>query len=103
MTGKELFIADTTITIKDTETSPIKEGMVEKLDEMLNEYGITHFFTLPIDSTDGIANNDEDCLNLWYDKKDELKVELIYALWGITTRHTEEWRIRKALARIGAA
>lgn len=97
MTSRTLFVADTTKTIKDTDKHPVTEEMIEKLDAMLNEYGITHFFTLPINSTDGIANNDEDYLNVFYDSKDSLSFNLVYALWCKVTKRVEDELIYKAL------
>ena len=98
----DLFIADRTQTIKDTEKHPIKEGMIEKLDEMLTANGIQHFFTLPIDATDGIANNDDDCLNLFYDSKDETVFFLTYALWTKMYRGTDDKTIKKAMQKFVA-
>lgn len=95
-----LFIADRTKVIKDTDNYPINEGMIEKLDEMLTENGIQHFFTLPIDATDGIANNDEDCLNVFYDSKDEMAFFLTYALWIKTYRGADDEMIKKAMQKI---
>lgn len=103
MTKKDLFIADTTITIRDTKDYPIEDGMIEKLDDMLNEHGVSHFFTLPIDSTDGIANNDNDCLNLFYDSKDKLTFDLIYALWLKSIRKVNDEKIYEGLSRMCAA
>lgn len=95
-----LFIADRTQTIKSTEEYPIHDGMIEKLDDMLNEYGVKHFFTLPIDSTDGIANNADDYLNLFYDGKDETTFTLVYILWCKTTRNFDDTLMNKAFSQI---
>lgn len=100
MAEKKMFIADRTITIKSTDKHRIENGMIEKLDEMLNGYNITHFFTTPIDSTNGIANNDEDYLNLFYDEEDEMTVDLVYALWCKTIRHIEDKLICNALSEM---
>lgn len=98
-----MFIADETTIIKDTENHPIKEGMIEKLDEMLTEYGVQHFFTLPIDATDGIANNDDDYLNVFYDSKDEMTFNLVYMLWVKTIRNATDEMIETAMKKIVAA
>lgn len=98
-----MFIADETTTIKDTENHPIKEGMIEKLDEMLTEYGVQHFFTLPIDATDGIANNDDDYLNVFYDSKDKMTFNLVYMLWVKTVRNATDEMIETAMKKIVAA
>lgn len=97
---KDLFIADTVKNIKDTDKYPITIEMVETLDEMLSEYGVTHFFSYPIDSTDGIANNPEDYLTIFYDGKDSLTFNLVYALWCKTTRQVEDEVLYKALRKM---
>lgn len=100
MTNKLLFVADTTKAIKDTDEYPVTEEMIDKLDNMLNEYGVTHFFTLPIDSTDGVANDAEDLLNVFYDSKDDLLFNLVYALWCKAIRRVKDEKLYKALSRI---
>lgn len=97
---KDLFVADVVKIIKDTEKYPVTIEMVETLDEMLSEYGVTHFFSYPIDSTDGIANNAEDYLAIFYDKKDNLTFNLVYALWCKTTRQVEDEILCKALRKM---
>lgn len=95
-----MYIADVTKTIRSTENHPIEDGMIEKLDEMLTEYGVQHFFTLPIDSTDGIANNDDDYLNVFYDSKDEMTFDLVYMLWMKSVRNASDEMIKKAMSKI---
>ena len=95
-----MFIADVTKTIKSTENHPIEDGMIEKLDEMLTQYGVQHFFSLPIDSTDGIANNDEDCLNIFYASEDSMTFNLVYMLWVKTTRHCTDEMIVNAMRKL---
>lgn len=96
----ELFIADKGKDIKDTEKYPMTMDKIEKLDKMLSEYGVTHFFSLPIDSTDGIANNDEDYLTVFYDSKDSLSFNLAYALWCKTIRNVDDEMIYESLTKI---
>lgn len=98
---KSLFIADTGKTIKDTNKHPVTMEMTERLDGMLNEYGIMHFFSLPIDSTDGIANNDEDFLTVFYSSEDRLAFNLVYALWCKTVRNIEDELLYSALTKLG--
>lgn len=94
-----LFIADRYQVIRDTEKYPIRDGMIEKLDAMLTEYGVTHFFTLPsADPETGLAKDDE-CLNLCYDSKDEIVEHLVYALWLKTVRgFDDDDKLRKSFA-----
>lgn len=95
-----MFIADTCLNIREDENHRIEEGMIEKLDAMLTEYGVEHFFTLPIDSTDGIANDDSHVLTVFYDKsKDEMTFDLVYALWSKVVRHADDDKLRAALAK----
>ena len=97
-----LFIADMTKTIKDTADYPIEEGMIEKLDAMLTEYGVQHFFSQPISSTDGIADNDEDCLNVFYDSKDGIAFALVYMLWCKAIRKATDEMVKKAMKNVAA-
>lgn len=97
---KNLFIADTVTTIKESDNHPVTLEMIETLDSMLNEYGVTHFFSYPIDSTNGIANNQEDFLSVAYDSKDRMTFDLVYMLWSKTVRNIEDDKLYKAMKKI---
>ena len=94
-----MFVADRYINIKETEEYRMDEAKAEKLDEMLNQFGVVHFFSYPIESENGIAIHDDHFLSLAYDSKDELTVTLVYALWMKTVRGIEEERIIKGLTK----
>ena len=101
-----MFIADERQIIKDTEEFEIKTGMIEKLDEMLTEYGVEHFFCLPTEvNEDGTLKNEDDCLEVFYDSKDRITFDIVYMLWGKTERGFSDDMIKKAMKKIsgGAA
>lgn len=85
-----MFIADSYHVIRETEEYPVTEGMIEKLDAMLSEYGVPHYFALPnADPETGYAKDDE-VLNLYYEAKDTKVWVLVYALWLKTVREYDD-------------
>lgn len=98
---KNMFIADTFINIKHIENVAYPdEEMIETLDKMLTEYGVPHCFTLPIESTDGYADNAEDILSLGYEEKDYLTFSLVYLLWAKEIRGVPEEKIWTVMHKI---
>ena len=93
-----LFIADKYLVIKENEEHPVTNGMVEMLDEMLNDHGIGHFFSLPEAQEDGFAADDE-VLNLYYEEKQKLELTLVYALWLKEVRQLDDKKIWCALKK----
>lgn len=95
-----MFIADRYHVIRETEEYQITEEMIEKLDSMLTEYGVQHFFTEPhADSETGFAKDDE-VLDLYYEEKDEKVWVLVYALWLKTVRgYDKDEKIGTAVAK----
>lgn len=93
-----MFLADRFITIHEKEKYPITEELIEKLDEMLTQYNIQHFFSLPISNLDGTAADDE-VVSISYESKDEVTVELIICLWSRIHRNYEQEMIYKAFSK----
>lgn len=89
-----LFIANRYQVIKNTNDCTVEESMIEKLDEMLNEYGVKHFFTLPDGDGTGAAIDQDAVLNVYYDDDtDTMTFFLVYALWTKTVRKASDQRI----------
>lgn len=98
-----MFVATRSQVIRSYEGYEIEDGMIEKLDEMLTAYGVQHFFTLPLNSTDGIANDDRDVMNVLYDgDNDRMTFNLVYMLWAKTVRNISDDRLIRAMSRISS-
>lgn len=95
-----MFIADRYQNIIEKENETITEEMIEKLESMLTEYEVKHFFSLPIESKDGIAVNQDCILSIAYDSKDNVKFNLVYALWCKVYRKISDTRIINGLKRL---
>lgn len=92
-----MFIADMYQNIKDTEEYPIEDGMVEKLDKMLTDNGVEHFFSLPrIEDTD---KDETVALTVAYDSDKDMEFFLVYALWCKVVRGCTDELINKAMLR----
>lgn len=98
---KNLFIADTYHTIKETEDCLVTEEMIDKLDDMLTEYGVQHYFSLPTAADEDGYAKDGDVLNVFYDaSEDDLTWHLVYALWLKTVRgYKNDDKIRRSFAK----
>lgn len=95
-----LFIANRYQVIKNNNECQIEDGMIEKLDEMLNEYGVKHFFTLPDGDGTGAAIDQDAVVNVFYDADtDEMTFFLVYALWTKTVRKMSDKRILNGMER----
>lgn len=96
-----MFVANRYQVIKDYEgVESVSNEMIEKLDEMLTEYGVQHFFTLPEGDENGIAINDDEIVYLYYDAdKDEMTFGLVYMLWAKTVRKVSDERLAKAMKK----
>ena len=93
-----MFVADTFVNIREYERQPeVNESMVEEFDRMLNEYNVKHFFSLPLESTDGIADDPTCFLSISYNSEDDLTFKLVYMLWAKTVRGISEDRIWSAM------
>ena len=75
-----MFVADTVRTIKEKEDSKVTMRMFRRLDEMLNEANVQHFFSLPVESKNGLVN-DEDYASVWYDSSDSMTFNHVFSLW----------------------
>lgn len=95
-----MFIATRYTVIKDYEDNHVNEEMIDKLDEMLTEYGVEHFFTLPDGDENGCAIEDDAVLNVYYDDtKDEMTFMLVALLWAKSVRKMSDERIKKAIVK----
>lgn len=98
----EMFVADKYQVIKNREgLKDVDYAMVEVLDQMLNDNGIQHFFSLPEGDDDGIQIRDEEVTYVYYDSsKNDLEFELVYMLWAKTIREVPDDKIKEAMKRI---
>lgn len=92
-----MFIADMFYCIHDTEEFPLEDGMIEKLDQMLTENGIKHYFSLPHEAS--IDKDETISLECGYDSDDSTTFFLIYALWCKTVRKAPDEMIKKAMLK----
>lgn len=97
-----MFVADKYQVIKNREgLKDVDYAMVEVLDQMLNDNGIQHFFSLPEGDDDGIQIRDEEVTYVYYDSsKNDLEFELVYMLWAKTIREVPDDKIKEAMKRI---
>lgn len=95
-----MFVADHKVTLKNKEGwNDITNGMVEKLDRTLSDYGIQHFFTLPEGDEEGFVINDEEEYYLFYNSKDADEVFMIYALWMKRWRGISEKELHSGMKK----
>lgn len=98
-----MFIGTRYQVIKDYEDCIVEEGMIEILDEMLTEYGVEHFFTLPDGDENGIALDDSHVVNVYYDDtKDSMTFSLVFLLWSKTVRKMRDERMEKGIVKWSA-
>lgn len=97
-----MFVADKYQVIKNREgLKDVDYAMVEVLDQMLNNNGIQHFFSLPEGDDDGIQIRDEEVTYVYYDSsKNDLEFKLVYMLWAKTIREVPDEKIKEAMKRI---
>lgn len=97
-----MFVADKYQVIKNREgLKDVDYAMVEVLDQMLNDNGIQHFFSLPEGDDDGIQIRDEEVTYVYYDSsKNDLEFKLVYMLWAKTIREVPDEKIKEAMKRI---
>jgi hypothetical protein len=67
---------------------------------MLNEYDVQHFFSLPINATDGIANNPDDYVTVFYESENSVTFNLVYAVWCKCVRRIDDETIYNALEKL---
>lgn len=76
--------------------------LVEKLDQMLTEYGVVHAFSLATKEEIDTINDTgvEYCVTLMYEEKDEMTFSLVYTLWARVYRKAPDEKIRKVMSRL---
>ena len=94
-----MFIANEYLHIKEKEGKEVTEEMVEKLDEMLNQYNVQHFFSEPMNENED--DEIDNVLAIFYEDKDRQTFYLVYMLWCKTVRNIEEQKIWKAMKKAG--
>jgi len=92
-----MFIADMYQNIRDTEEYELTEELIEKLDKMLTENGIEHFFSLP--RNEDIDADETVSLTVAYEREKETAFFLVYALWCKVYRHADDALIQKAMLK----
>lgn len=95
-----MTIFDVCTNIKDTEAHPMTEAMLDKLDEMLTQNGVEHFFTLPVEATDGIATNPDDYVTVFYTEAKRMTFNLVYMTWAKVVRNVSDEDILKGMAKM---
>lgn len=100
------YCYDRMILIKDPDTETdyltgaldMTEALLEKLDEMLNQYNLPHAFTLPFfDGSD--PDPDNAVVRMFYREEDEMTVELVYCLFSHLHRHVPGAKIYQGFAK----
>ena len=84
--------------IKDSEKyGDFTEEMLEKLDEMLNEYGIDHAFA---ECRSEDLEADANCtVTVLYNIEDDTKFFMVYALFCMKYRNLEEEEVEKCMKK----
>nr|DAT93971.1 MAG TPA: hypothetical protein [Caudoviricetes sp.] len=98
-----LKIYDAYLNIKNSEgLENCTMEMLEKLNQMLTEYDVSHTFSLASEKEIEAINDTgaEYFVTVMYEKKDEMTFNLVYALWLRVYRKVSTEKIRKALGRI---
>jgi hypothetical protein len=93
-------VFDRFLVIRNREGTPGVDETLEKLDEMLNAYGVEHSFTLPHDAV--IAKHQNATVILNYSDEDNIVLSLIYALFCRVYRGAEDKELGEALVKIAS-
>lgn len=78
------------------------EEKLEKFDEMLNEFGVSHCFSLA-DAHEIEVINESDreyCVAVMYEESDETVFEMVYMLWSKIHRGVSDEMIYKAMKKM---
>lgn len=99
---KKINVFDTYKNIKDSEKyGDFTEEMLEKLDDMLDEYGIAHSFSLcRNEDLDADINNS---ITVMYNSDDHTKFFMVYALFCMKYRNLEAEKVEEAMKKHVAA
>ena len=96
-----MFIATRFQLIRETEDYAVTEEMISKLDEMLTNAGVTHFFTLPFNQEDGFPADDHVACVFYDDDQDATAFACVYILWSKVVRKLPDEKIKKAMVKFG--
>lgn len=92
-------VFDRFIVVKDREGHPyMDKSLVERLDEMLNTYGVSHSFSLPREET--IEECPEADLEISYNSGDEMAFSLVYMLFNKVYRAASDEGISKSMVAV---
>ena len=77
------------------------EELLEKLSDMLNEYGVAHSYCLTdAKEIEAIESRDREyCVTVMYEEKDEVTFSLVYMLWAKLHRGVGDDLIKKAMGK----
>lgn len=80
------------------------EEKLEKLDEMLNEFGVSHCFSLTgTQEVEAIEESGREyCVTVMYEGSDETVFEMVYMLWSKIHRDVSDELIYKAMKKVSA-
>ena len=92
-------MADSCGVIRTYDDYPVNDGMLEKLDEMLNQYNVPHFFTLPDGDDEGFAIDQTHVAKLYYESENHTACIIVYMLWLKTIRNVPDEKIAKVMMK----
>lgn len=97
----QVNVFDRYVVIKDRDGHPyMDESLVERLDEMLNTYGVAHAFSLPREKS--IEDFPEAAIEVAYNFCDEITFSLVYMLFSKVYRGETDEGIAKSMRKISA-
>lgn len=92
-----MFIANHYVNLKDTEEHPMTLDLLEKLDKMLTDNNIQHFFADP--HTEDLDKDPDACESVYYEDTNQMSFFLVYALWCKQYRGLSDEQIKKAMIK----
>lgn len=95
---KKINVFDVYKVIKDSEKyGEFTEEMLEKLDEMLDEYEVDHAFSEC--RNEDIAKDINSTLTVMYNQKDDTKFFMIYGLFCMKYRNLDAEQMEKTMKK----
>jgi hypothetical protein len=96
----ETTVFDTYLVLHNKEGVRNIDEVLDKLDEMLDTYGIEHSFTLPHGAC--LEKHPTAVMALNYKGEDNMALSLVYALFSKIYRGADDYRLGKVLAQIAS-
>ena len=95
----QVNVFDRYVVIKDCDGCRyMDESLVERLNEMLNTYGVSHAFSLSRE--DSIEDFPEAVIEVAYNSCDEMTFSLVYMLFSKVYRGASDDRIAESMMKI---